>query len=849
MSLPYWDSNLDHHLGDLASESILWTPEFLGNGDGFVTEGAFADWVMPFPSQGRERLFRNIQNGVPQGSNAKPGLMSDDALRTILKSRSLRDITWGVDSSFESYVGSVHNYVGGVMGDLANSPNDPIFFLNYAFIDCLWEGARLQQSANFDVRRDYPNDTQTLGLGMRRPDGVVTHRAQDSFHYALNEMRPFGPLRNIDGLSTDYAQLYSCAPRPTCTPANPTCGSEYLFCDRQAFRCAPMLKYGASCQRFAASQPCYNGMCCHGICRQTCNNQPNPNQQNQQFQRNQNFNGPINQPRIGNLNLNRPQRNNNFNGPVNQGVLLNRNVNNRQQVNPNFNRKINQGFIGNKNLNGPQNQRIIGNRNINRPQRNQMFTGAFKQGSLGNLNANGQHANQNFNGQRNPAAMGNLNINRLQGNPNFKGPRNQVSMGNLNINRLQRNPNFNGAGNQGPIRNPNLNISPSSGQFQRGQIPQIRNQAVVGQNANGIANVGQFKLVQGRSGFVPSAGGTQLNQNINVGVRQGFIPGNQYVGSPQGQFRGQGQSPVNQNAQLPINTNVGNTQIQRSINANVALPNNRFPSNQNIPYNNGNFPQTQNNLGIQSQVPLNIQHRATRNIGVNPNGAQVSNQGQMLPNLARNQGLMAMQANIPNRQGQMTIPNQNAFQNQLQARKVPSELLANPTVNSLQQQNMLQQLNMLKQQHALQEQNGFPQQIGLQEQNVNLAQLQAQFPNIQNLNTQQNQNGGQVQALTQAQTQSKSQTGVQLQNTGQLNINNNRQTTTGIRTNSNNQGSAQNTVNGFHNPFPKPPITPQQLLSQVNTQEQLLKRLDIDPKLLNGQAQTTKIPLSTANER
>lgn len=38
--IPYWDSGLDHDMQD-PTMSILWSPQFFGNGDGDVTTGPF----------------------------------------------------------------------------------------------------------------------------------------------------------------------------------------------------------------------------------------------------------------------------------------------------------------------------------------------------------------------------------------------------------------------------------------------------------------------------------------------------------------------------------------------------------------------------------------------------------------------------------------------------------------------------------------------------------------------------------------------------------------------------------------------------------------------------------------
>ncbi len=202
-----------------------------------------------------------------------PSLMSDRALATILNARSLREITWFVDSSFETFHGATHNWVGGVMVHLPNSPSDPMFFLHHGFIDCLFTWMREnQRKQGVDVDFNYPNDTQALGVGTRRQgDGRRIQRVEDSYHYALNEMRPFAPLRNIDGLSSLYEQDHPCAPRPTCSRSDTSCGgAPYLFCDTSHYKCAPKLRLGADCRRFNRDEPCAGGVCCNGRCQEKC---------------------------------------------------------------------------------------------------------------------------------------------------------------------------------------------------------------------------------------------------------------------------------------------------------------------------------------------------------------------------------------------------------------------------------------------------------------------------------------------------------------------------------------------------------------------------------------------------
>ena len=40
-----------------------------------------------------------------------------------------------------------HNAVGAVMGDVASSPGDPIFFLHHAFVDRMWRKWQIKQDS------------------------------------------------------------------------------------------------------------------------------------------------------------------------------------------------------------------------------------------------------------------------------------------------------------------------------------------------------------------------------------------------------------------------------------------------------------------------------------------------------------------------------------------------------------------------------------------------------------------------------------------------------------------------------------------------------------------------------
>ena len=225
----------------------------------------------------------------------------------MLSVPSVRNLTWFISPVFESHHGAVHNWVGGIMADIPISPTDPVFYLHHAFLDCLWEQLRSVQrkrNPNFNPEYDYPNDTEALGVGVEQIDGTILNNTQDSYHYALNHMLPFAPLRNIDGHSDIYFnEFYACEPSPICTARNTDCGSPYLFCEIESQRCAPKLQLGTSCERVENSDACYGGVCCNGVCARNCNSEDFSESQfssyrdagvrNQEIFRNDFFDSPI----------------------------------------------------------------------------------------------------------------------------------------------------------------------------------------------------------------------------------------------------------------------------------------------------------------------------------------------------------------------------------------------------------------------------------------------------------------------------------------------------------------------------------------------------------------------------
>ena len=218
ISLPYWDSTLDFDMVDPV-DSIIWTETFLGNGNGFVTTGPFANWMA-----GANPLTRNIGEGST--------LFTKEIIRRILTRCRIRDITSPTampQFNLETFHGGPHNWVGGQMSGLNTAAHDPVFFLHHAFVDYIWEIFRIRQARFCGVNpsTDYP---PTMGL-----------------HAAGRPMDGFPQYRNVDGYRSYWTRFwYRYERSPTCSMWRPFCGSPYLRCDIRRRRCVSMARMGPS---------------------------------------------------------------------------------------------------------------------------------------------------------------------------------------------------------------------------------------------------------------------------------------------------------------------------------------------------------------------------------------------------------------------------------------------------------------------------------------------------------------------------------------------------------------------------------------------------------------------------
>jgi hypothetical protein len=201
--LPYLDTTLDFYMND-PTKSIIWSEEFLGNGDGLVTSGPFGNWETPVGP-----LMRNI------GVSGK--LYSEEDIRNVTDKSRYGEICGDEalpEHDIEFLHGPIHVWIDGQMGIIETAAHDPVFFMHHAFVDYIWEEFRKNQRRNgVDPTTDYPQEF----FG-------------DIFH-APDEEMGIGSMVVLDGLDDKFIRdIYDYEPRPTCNRGSRDCGSKYLKC-------------------------------------------------------------------------------------------------------------------------------------------------------------------------------------------------------------------------------------------------------------------------------------------------------------------------------------------------------------------------------------------------------------------------------------------------------------------------------------------------------------------------------------------------------------------------------------------------------------------------------------------
>ena len=210
LTIPYWDSTLDGGLPDPRS-SIIWSPRFMGNGNGRIKTGPFRGWNTPVTGP----LLRNFGDGGT--------MMNWTSIKETFTRSHLAEISYpaaNMKHNLEDHHGEPHLWVGGHMAPQALAGYDPIFMLHHSFIDLIWElFRRIQRRRGVDPTTDYPrSNTGPPGQRYTDPSG-------------------FGNLQNRHSLSDIYtSELYTYQLPPTCSRQRPTCGSPYIRCDTSGLR-------------------------------------------------------------------------------------------------------------------------------------------------------------------------------------------------------------------------------------------------------------------------------------------------------------------------------------------------------------------------------------------------------------------------------------------------------------------------------------------------------------------------------------------------------------------------------------------------------------------------------------
>ncbi|KAF8358573.1 tyr-2, partial [Pristionchus pacificus] len=256
VAIPYWDSVMDNYLPD-PRDSIMFTNMFAGETDGWgnVVQGPFAYWPT---LEGRGTILRNLgqEGSLFTEAQINNVVAQNDIEYVMAYTAPLDSCPFPNNYGAVEYVHSnVHLWIGGDMKPPSTSANEPIFFMHHSFVDYMWELWRQLKQPRWFRETAYAPDIGTCA---------------NPLHFSYANMRPFPYLLNRDGLSNSYTdQMYRYAPRPTCSMAQPTCGSPYLFCDTRGYpHCVAKIRLNGVCRGYEGFNSCYMGRCWFGRCVQ-----------------------------------------------------------------------------------------------------------------------------------------------------------------------------------------------------------------------------------------------------------------------------------------------------------------------------------------------------------------------------------------------------------------------------------------------------------------------------------------------------------------------------------------------------------------------------------------------------
>ncbi|XP_052066080.1 tyrosinase-like protein 2 [Mytilus californianus] len=224
VTLPYWDSVLDNQNITDPRHTVIFTDQFLGNGDGIVDSGPFKHWLDINNCPLQRKVSRIDHTELP----------SPDIINMIENDIKVHHVADVIDHlgkaeqalTIEGQHNLPHEWVGGTMDVLNSSARDPTFILHHAFIDYVWEKFRQKQERLGENPEFYP----PLGKTSKTDKYNLT-----SFHTADRTMDCFPWMENKDGYRSNFVGiLYEYEESPQC----PNCGkSKYLTCNKKLNRC------------------------------------------------------------------------------------------------------------------------------------------------------------------------------------------------------------------------------------------------------------------------------------------------------------------------------------------------------------------------------------------------------------------------------------------------------------------------------------------------------------------------------------------------------------------------------------------------------------------------------------
>ena len=195
--------------------SIMFTEVFMGNMHGPINKGPFAGW----------KTIRDKPLHRHMGRHGSK-LITPISIEKILSRKHHSQITTptakrGTDVELiHSYV---HAFIGGQMGILNTSSQDPFFWIHHSFIDSVWDKFCQQIRKNgIDPQDDY---------------SII----DDKFHSPNRKMDHLKPLRNIDGYSHYFTKhIYEYQEFAECSDC---LGSPLLKCVKKKKKCRSIERY------------------------------------------------------------------------------------------------------------------------------------------------------------------------------------------------------------------------------------------------------------------------------------------------------------------------------------------------------------------------------------------------------------------------------------------------------------------------------------------------------------------------------------------------------------------------------------------------------------------------------